>query len=144
MGLPLWALIGMQGFRLPLELLLHQWWTEGTVPIQITFRSENLDILTGILALAAGVALWRGWLGRRGAGVVNLIGVGLLLNVARIVLRTAPTPFQILTDEPVLELIYHAPYVWIATVCVAAAFTAHILVFRRLRVDQAASQRAAA
>ena len=62
--------------------------------------------------------------------VVNLIGAGRPLNVLRVVLRTADTPFRIVTDEPMLA--NHFPTSWIASVCVAGALVVHVLVFRRL------------
>src|SRR5690606_22338112 len=49
--LPAWALVGFQSFRLPLELVLHQWMVEGVLPVQMTFEGHNFDIVTGLFAL---------------------------------------------------------------------------------------------
>jgi hypothetical protein len=32
-GVPLWALVGFQIFRLPLELLMHRAYVEGLLPV---------------------------------------------------------------------------------------------------------------
>jgi hypothetical protein len=126
------ALIGFQAFRLPLEIVLHQWWKEGVLPVQMTFAGHNFDIVTGSLALVLG--LW----GRRRppprtvALAFNVIGTGLLATVAVIAVLSTPIPLrQYLNDPPVL-LAYHFPYVWIVPVCVGGALFGHVLLFRRL------------
>ena len=51
LGLPLWALIGIQGFRLPLELAMHAMYERGVMPEQMSYSGRNFDIVTGITAL---------------------------------------------------------------------------------------------
>ena len=72
---PLWALVGMQAFRLPLELAMHQAVREGVMPEQMSFTGYNFDIVKWLRravavapdSLAAGKAprwlvwLWDGW-----------------------------------------------------------------------------------
>src|SRR4051794_30163001 len=53
-GLPLWTLVGVQGFRLPLELALHAMVSRGVTPEQMSYSGRNFDIVTG--ATAIGVA----------------------------------------------------------------------------------------
>ena len=50
-GLPLQALVGFQGFRLVLELVLHSWAEQGTIPTTMTWSGQNFDIVSGIVAL---------------------------------------------------------------------------------------------
>lgn len=57
-GLPIAALVGFHAFRLPLEFVLHRWYIEGALPVQMTYSACNLDILTGIGAVLAGLWLW--------------------------------------------------------------------------------------
>ncbi len=118
-----------QGFRLPLEVVLHLWYEAGTVPVQITWTGQNFDVLTGISALILGSiwlknpgAKWAGWLGH-GLGLV------LLANVGRIALLSLPSPFR--SMEPLL-LAFHAPYLWIIPFGVSAALFAHIVGIRAL------------
>ena len=126
------ALIGFQAFRLPLEIVLHQWWQEGVVPVQMTFAGHNFDIVTGSLALALGSWGRRRPLPRAVALTFNVIGTGLLATVAVIAVLSTPIPLrQYLNDPPVL-LAYHFPYVWIVPVCVGGALFGHVLLFRRL------------
>ena len=48
-GIP-W-LVGFQGFRVLVEVFLHQMYLEGIVPEQMTFVGLNFDILAGLSAL---------------------------------------------------------------------------------------------
>src|SRR4030095_11438319 len=56
-ALPLAYLVLFQSFRLPLELLLHRAYTEGVMPVQMSYSGRNFDIVTGISALVLGVAM---------------------------------------------------------------------------------------
>ncbi len=131
-GLPIAALVGFHAFRLPLELVLHQWYGEGVLPVQMTYSGRNLDILTGILAVVAGLWLWRRGPSRAVVWAFNLVGFGLLLNVGAIAVLSSPFPFRVFTNEPAVLLIFHFPYGWILPMCVAPALAGHVVVFRWL------------
>lgn len=47
---PLYCLVGFQGFRLPLELILHDWFSTKTIPQTMTWNGSNWDIVSGIVA----------------------------------------------------------------------------------------------
>src|SRR5690606_5409147 len=66
-GLPLYALVGFHVFRLPLELVLHQWYMEGVMPVQMTYAGANFDVVTGLLALLLAPLMYLGKLSRRAA-----------------------------------------------------------------------------
>ena len=67
MGLPLWVLVAVQGFRLPLELAMHEMYERGVMPVQMSYEGSNYDILTGITALIVAAIVWFGGHGRRGS-----------------------------------------------------------------------------
>ena len=131
-GLPLHALVGFHAFRLPLELVLHQWYMEGVLPVQMTYEGQNFDMLTGVSALLIAPLLYTGVLARRAVIGFNLIGLGLLLNVGSIAVRSSPVPLRTFMNEPPVLLALHAPYTWIVPVCVGGALFGHLLGFRRL------------
>lgn len=131
-GVPLYALVGFQAFRLPLELVLHRWYMEGVLPVQMTYEGHNFDVVTGLLALVLGPLSYFGKLGRRAAWAFNLIGSALLVNVAAIAVRSSPVPLRAYLDEPPLLLALQAPYTWILPVCVSGALFGHLITFRRL------------
>jgi len=55
-GLPLSSLVGLQAFRLPLELVMHRASTEGVMPAHMSYSGWNFDVLTGLTA--AVLAVW--------------------------------------------------------------------------------------
>jgi len=124
-----WVLF--QGFRLPLEIVLHAWGEAGTIPLQMTWEGQNLDVVTGASALLLGAAwlarpraTWLGW-------IVHALGLVLLLNVGRIAVLSLPTGFKAFEGPPLL-LPFHAPYVWILPFAVAAALFGHVVGIRGL------------
>jgi hypothetical protein len=134
-GLPLAALVGAQGFRFPLELLLHRAYREGLMPVQMSYSGFNFDILTGLSAMVVALLLARKPGSMALARVWNAGGTLLLVNILTIAVLSTPTPVRVFHNEPANEWIAHAPWVWLPTVFVVAAIIGHVLVFRRLRYE---------
>jgi hypothetical protein len=131
-GLPIAALVAFHAFRLPLELVLHRWYAEGVIPVQMTYAGRNFDIVTGILALVIGLVLWRRGPSRPLVWLFNLVGFALLVTVATIAVLSSPVPFRAFWNDPPVLLAFHAPYGWIVPMCVAPALAGHLVVFRWL------------
>lgn len=126
--LPLPALVAFQGFRLPLELVLHSWVVQGVIPSTMTWSGNNWDIISGAVALIAamfcrrsGVCAW----------VANTVGLVLLANVMRVAVLSSPISFG-WPVTPKLELIYHVPYALIVPICIGGALVGHIALTRAL------------
>ena len=121
-------LVAFQGFRFPLELVLHSWVNEGVISSTMTWTGSNFDIVTGILALLAIPLVnhfkWMAW-------IVNGVGLALLLNVMRVVILSSPLSFSWHVDPP-LELAFHIPYFLIVPVCVAGDLSGHLVLTRKL------------
>ena len=129
------ALVGFQAFRLPLELVLHHWYEEGVIPITMTWEGRNLDVITGILALAAIPMLQKRSLERWQRPIAiafSAIGLALLANVAVTAVLSSPVPMRRYFEGPPLQLAFHAPTIWIVSVCVAGALCGHLLLIRKL------------
>jgi hypothetical protein len=137
LGLPLAALVGVQGFRLPLELLMHRAYTEGVMPVQMSYSGWNFDIVTGISALAVAALLAAGRMPLWGVRVWNWMGLALLANIVTIAMFSTPTPLRVFTNEPANVWITHTPFVWLPMVMVMAAIVGHIVILRRLRAESA-------
>ncbi len=136
MGLPLGVLVGVQGFRLPLELMMHRAYEQGLMPRQMSYSGLNFDIVTGITAIVVAVLLAIGRAGLRTVRAWNVLGTLLLINILVIALLSAPTPWRVLTTQPPNVWITSAPYVWLPAVMVAFAILGHIVIYRRLRQGQ--------
>lgn len=129
-NLPVWALVGFQAFRIPVELLLHAFYEEGRIPVQMTYAGRNFDILTGITALGVAWLAWRGTLTRAMLTGWNLLGLGLLLNIVTIAILSMPTPIRVFLNEPANRFVAQPPYTWLPTMLVTTALLGHIVVFR--------------
>lgn len=132
-GVPLVALIGFQAFRLPLELVLHAWATEGTIPETMTWTGQNYDIVSGAAALVAALVGTRFPMAIRAA---NVIGLGLLGNVMRVAILSSPLPFAWPVAPP-LQLGFHLPYAFIVPVCVGGALAGHVVLMRGMMAKRA-------
>jgi len=135
-GLPLWTLVAFQGFRLPLEVVLHWWGEQGTIPMTMTWEGSNLDVVTGIVAIVAAAVVRQ--LGtydtraRLSAWTANIVGFALLANVGRVAMFSSPLPFAWAGVEPPLQLVLYMPYALIGPVCVAGALAGHVVLTRAL------------
>lgn len=128
------ALVGLQAFRLPLELLMHAWASEGALPPQMTFDGYNVDIITGTLALLVAPLAGRGALARRLVLVWNVVGLALLVNIVTISILSLPGPMNRFPDQIPNVLVMRAPYIWLpAFLAAQVALAGHVLVFRALR-----------
>ena len=128
--LPLAAIVGLQAFRIPVEITLATLHHEGLVPIQMTYEGMNYDILSGLSAIVVAVLAARGTLPRWGLVTWNVLAMGLLLTIVAIANLSTPGPFQILHDGPPSTVLVTAPFVWLPGFLVPAALFGHLLVFR--------------
>jgi hypothetical protein len=131
-GLPLWALIGIQGFRLPLELAMHAMYERGVMPEQMSYSGWNFDIVTGSTAL---ILAWVAWTGRAPRWLIkvwNGVGLALLLNVVTIALISTPR-VQAFGPSRVNVWVTYPPFVWLPAVMVLAALAGHLVIFKALR-----------
>lgn len=132
-GVPLAALVGVQAFRFPLELVMHRAYEEGLMPVQMSYSGRNFDIVTGVTAILVAGLLLAGRMPAWGVRLWNWMGLALLVNIVVIANLSTPTPFRVFMNEPVNVWISRAPFVWLPAVMVLTAFIGHIVVFRRLR-----------
>jgi hypothetical protein len=133
---PLAALVGAQAFRLPLELAMHRAWTEGLMPVQMSYSGLNFDIVTGATALILAIALAVPSLPAVWVHAWNVLGFVLLLNIVTIAILSAPLPIRVFMSEPANVWITSFPFIWLPTVLVPAALLGHILIWRRLAQDR--------
>jgi hypothetical protein len=129
LGLPLWVLIGIQGFRLPLELAMHAMYERGVMPEQMSYSGRNFDIVTGITALMVAWLVRSGRVGRRVVLMWNVLGLLLVLNVVTVGILSTPR-FRLFGDARLNVFITYPPFVWLPAVMVLAALAGHLIVFR--------------
>lgn len=138
MARPLAALIGLQAFRLPLEVIIHRAASIGIAPAELTYTGYNFDIATGAGAaviaalLVAGVAVPRAVL-----WIWNAWGVYCLAAILVIAIAGSPIAHRFGTLPGHLNTwVLFEPYVWLPTVMVTIAIAGHIVVTRKLLADR--------
>lgn len=130
-GLPLWALVAVQGFRLPLEVAMHRLYERGIMPVQMSYSGYNFDILTGVTAIIVARLLATHRAGRRLALAWNIVGLLLLINVVTIAILSTPR-LRLFGDDAINVFVTYTPFVWLPAVMVLAALSGHLVIFRAI------------
>jgi hypothetical protein len=130
--IPLWALVAIQSFRLPLELAMHALSERGIMPAQMSYSGRNFDIVTGATAVVVAILLRMGYGGRRLALVWNVLGLLLLVNVVSVAIASMPL-FRAFGDDRIVTFVTYPPFVWLPAVMVLAALAGHLVIFRAIR-----------
>ncbi|MGE0363479.1 MAG: hypothetical protein AB7H93_19900 [Vicinamibacterales bacterium] len=134
---PLATLIGLQAFRLPLELVMHRAATLGIMPAEMSYSGYNFDIVTGAGALLLALAMRNGVAVPRAAvWAWNLWGLWCLAVIAVVAVGSSPM-VRAFGDDPrhLNTWVLHFPYVWLPAVLVTLALAGHIVVAKALRRD---------
>jgi uncharacterized membrane protein len=120
-GAPLASLVGFQAFRFPLEIAMHRAYTEGLMPVQMSYSGLNFDIVTGVTALVLGIVMVA-W---------NVMGLVLLANIVGVAMLSTPV-FAVFGPDRLNVWVTWMPYTLLPAVMVLAALAGHLIVFRAL------------
>ena len=131
-GLPLWTLVAVQGFRLPLELAMHAMYERGVMPEQMSYSGRNFDVVTGVTALIVALLVRSGLAGTKLVAAWNLVGLGLLINIVTIAILSTPR-VQYFGPDRLNVWVTYPPFIWLPAIMVTAALAGHLIVFRALR-----------
>jgi len=123
-------LIGLQVFRVAVEIFLDLGYRAGFVPVQMTLEGRNWDVLTGLTALPMAWLVAKQKAPRWLIYAWNTMGLALLLNVVTIAALSMPTPLRQFQNEPANTFVTYFPYVWLPTYLVQVAWMSHLLIFR--------------
>jgi FtsH-binding integral membrane protein len=131
-NVPLRVLVGLQSFRIGVEIFLDGLWKAGTLPQGMTWSGHNYDIVTGITA----ALLWLFWDRIPRVTVVsqiwNWLGLALVTQVAVTGVLSVPGPQQLINKETPNIAVVTFPYVLVAALFVVSAVALHILSLRKI------------
>ncbi len=130
---PVVALVGLQSFRLPLELVMHRAATIGIMPAELSYSGYNVDIVTGAGAVGLFLALRATRVPRALVWAWNLWGLGCLGVIAWIARSSSPL-VRAFGDDPrhVNTWVLYFPYIWLPAVLVVIALGGHLVLTRKL------------
>jgi hypothetical protein len=132
LAFPLWLLLGLQCFRIGVELFLHQLWLNGLVPKMLTYAGANVDIYIGASAPLIAWISTRGRTGIRFALAWNVLGLIALANVAVRAVLTAPGPLNLIHAEVPDRMISTFPFLYTPAFFVPLAVVLHVLAIRAI------------
>ncbi|MGE0771683.1 MAG: hypothetical protein AB7K37_08225 [Cyclobacteriaceae bacterium] len=125
--IPPQRIIGLQVFRVFVELLLWLLFVIELLPVQMTFEGRNFDVLAGLTApVVAYFCFVRKVWSKTVAVVWNFLSLALLINIVTIALLSIPSPFRHFMNEPANTIVAHFPIVWLPAILVPLAYTLHI------------------
>ncbi len=133
-SVPLATLVGLQAFRLPLELVMHRAAVLGIMPEALSYSGYNFDIVTGASALGLWLAMRAGLrVPRAGLWVWNAWGLWCLAVITAVAVGSSPL-VRAFGSEPrhLNTWVLFFPYVWLPTVLVVIALAGHVVVTRAL------------
>lgn len=128
---PLWALVAVQSFRLPLELAMHALYERGIMPQQMSYSGRNFDIVTGVTAIVVAVLVATGYAGRGLVAAWNILGFALLVNIVVVALLSTPV-FSYFGPDHLNTFVTYVPFVWLPAVMVSAALAGHLIIARAI------------
>lgn len=128
---PLWVLVGVQAFRLPLELAMHGLYERGIMPVQMSYAGRNFDVVTGASTIVVAGLVATGRAGRALVWTWNTLGLLLVFNVMTVGVLSTPR-FQYFGAGHLNVFVTYVPFVWLPAVLVPAAIVGHVIVFRAL------------
>lgn len=131
-AIPLSLILGLEGFRVGFELLMHRLWEDGLVPKLLTYEGGNVDIFIG---LSAPVIAWIATTGRLGLRLAlgwNMLGLLALANVAARSVLSTPGPMKLISTEVPNLAMGIFPYAFIPGFVAPLALTLHVLAMRAI------------
>ena len=131
--IPAKSIVGLQVFRVFVEILLWLLFIQNIAPVQMSFEGRNFDVLTGLSAPFVAYILSNN---RTALFIWNILGLALLANILTIAILSLPTPFRIFMNEPANTIVTHFPFVWLPGLLVPMAYGLHLLSLRQLRINK--------
>ena len=128
--IPLAWLVGLQAFRLGVEIVIHGLWRIGWMPHVMTLEAGNIEILFAASAPAVAWAVAKGHASARSVLVWNAIGVLSLVNVVVRGVGSSPGPAHFLKTEVANIAMAQFPFTLIPAVMVPLAVALHIVTAR--------------
>jgi hypothetical protein len=131
--IPQYILVGLQSFRIPVELLLATLGIRRLLAIEMTYYGRNFDVLVGLTAVILAI-----WVKRRGEQPLrhvvllwNVMGLSLITVVLAHGLLSIPYPSQLLHLSVPTFIIAQLPVVWLLTLLVPMAYLLHLVSIKR-------------
>ena len=131
-------LVAIHIVRLPVELVLYQLFLLNQVPVLMTFKGWNFDIVMGVSAICifCYMVLAKRTLPGYFMKLWNIAGMILLTTIVAISILSSPLPIQQLAFDQPNVAVMQFPYVFLPAYIVPVVFVSHILSFQLSSVTE--------
>ena len=123
--------------RVPVELVLYRLFLAGEIPVSMTFRGWNYDILTGIAALL--LTAYTISTGKKIPSTFqqyfHVAGIVLLAVIVVTAILSIPSPFQLLAFEQPNMALLKFPYTLLPAVIVPTVLLSHLLALHHIKAS---------
>ncbi|WP_323832234.1 hypothetical protein [Algoriphagus sp. D3-2-R+10] len=126
-------LIAIHMLRVPVEVVLYQLYLQNKVPILMTFKGYNFDIVIGVFAvlLLSYLLVTKRNMPKPFMIWWNVFGLGFLGIIVFIAVLSSPLPIQQFAfDQPNIAVLGF-PYIYLPSYIVPVVFLSHILAIKR-------------
>lgn len=128
-------LLSIHVLRIPVELILFQLFLQNKIPILMTFKGWNFDILIGLSALAI---LFYQFISKRKIKpqfflIWNITGIVFLSIIVALAILSSPLPVQQFAFEQPNIAVLEFPYCWLPTCVVPIVLISHILFLKKTK-----------
>jgi hypothetical protein len=133
-AMPWKVLVGLQVFRLPLELLMLRAALVGIMPKEFSMLGYNFDVLSGVLSLALLIYMSKtGQAPRTLLWIWNSFGIACLCVIAVLAALTSPNIHAFgAASEHINTWVLYFPYAYLPLLLVNFAVMGHVLSTRKL------------
>ena len=128
---PRYWIVGMQTFRIFVELCFFGLFKAGVAPQLVTFEGNNFDILVGISAPFVAFAIYKFNLGARAVIVWNTLGLGILINTIFVLITAHPGALHIDRGGQTFTAFATWPFIWIPAFLAPLAVFLHLFSIRQ-------------
>ena len=128
---PAYWIVGMQTFRIFVELCFYGLYKAGAAPQLVTFEGNNFDILVGITAPFIALGIYKFNLGPRAVIIWNTLGLGILINTIFVLITAHPGPLHVERGGQTFIAFSTWPFIWIPAFLAPLAVFLHLFSIRQ-------------
>lgn len=128
-------LLAVHILRIPVEVILYQLYLQNKVPVLMTFKGWNFDIIVGISALILIVYLFSTKKQMPKKNFVfwwNIVGLVFLAFIVAIAILSSSLPIQQFAFNQPNIAVLEFPFIYLPAYIVPVVFLSHILLLRSL------------
>jgi hypothetical protein len=125
-------LLGLQVFRVFVEILLWALFVQKLLPEQMTFEGRNFDVLSGITGPIMAWLVYKQKVSKRIVIAWNFACLVLLINIVTTAILSMPTPFRVFMNEPANTIVTTFPIIWLPAFLVPLAYALNLFSLKQL------------